>query len=284
MLRFQKTRSIHEEDPRPRVVEPYRPPIPFPQCLAKVKLEAKFEKFLEILKKLQINIAFLDVISEMPSYAKFLKEILSNKRKLQEHSMVSLTEECSAILQNKLLPKLEDPCSFSIPCAVGDVSISRALCDLGASVSHMPYSICKRLQVGELKPTSISIQLTDRSVKYPIGMLEDVPLQVGKFFTPCDFVVMEMEEDSQIPIILGRPFLATAGATIDVKNGRLSLHVGEEKLEFNLSKVTAPSLEDACYRVDVIEEVVLEEMCSLNSPSDPLEGCLLGTIDRRIEV
>jgi len=116
-------------------------------------------------------------------------------------------------------------------------------------------------------------------------MLEDVPLQVGKFFIPCDFVVMEMEEDSQIPIILGRPLLAMAGAMIDVKNGCLSIHVGEEKLEFNLSKVMAsPSLEDASYWVDVIEEVVLEEMCSLNSPSDPLEACLLGTIDRKIEV
>jgi len=98
----------------------------------------------------------------------------------------------------------------------------------------------------------------DRSVKYPIGVLKDVPLQVGKIFIPCDFVVMEMEEDSQIAIVLGRPFLATAGAMIDVKNGQLSLHVGEEKLEFNLSKVTAfASLKDACYRVDVIEKVVL---------------------------
>jgi len=116
-------------------------------------------------------------------------------------------------------------------------------------------------------------------------MLEDVPLQVGKFSIPCDFIVRVMEEDSQIPIILGQPFLATAGAMIDVKNERLSLHVGEEKLEFNLSKVTAsPSLEDACYHVDVIKEVVLQKMGPLNSPSGPLEACLLGTIDKRLEV
>jgi len=124
---------------------------------------------------------------------------------------VSLTEECSAIIQNKLPPKLSDPGSFSIPCSVGGLTISRALCDLGASVSLMPYSICKKLQEGELKPTTISLQLVDRSVKYPLGVLEDVPLQVGKFFIPCDFLVMEMEEDSRIPIILGRPFLAIAG-------------------------------------------------------------------------
>ena len=108
-------------------------------------------------------------------------------------------------------------------------------------------------------------------------------MQVGKFFIHCDLVVMEMEEDSQISIIIGQPFSAMTGAMIDVKSRHLSLHVGEEKLEFNLSKVTAsPSLEDACYRVDVIEKVVLKEMGPLNSPSDPLEACLLGSLDKRV--
>jgi len=115
--------------------------------------------------------------------------------------------------------------------------------------------------------------------------LEDIPLQVGKFFIPYDFVAMKMEEDSQIPIILGRPFLATASAMIDVKNVRLSLHVGEEKLEFNLSKVTAsPSLKDACYQVNVFKKVILEEMGPLNSTPDLLQACLLGTIDKRLDV
>ena len=99
------------------------------------------------------------------------------------------------------------------------MTISRALCDLGASVSLMPYSICEKLQVDNLKPTTISLQLADRSVKYPMGIIEDFSLQVGKFFIPCDFVVMEMEEDSCIPIILRRPFLATMGGMINVKNG-----------------------------------------------------------------
>ena len=156
-----------------------------------------------MIKKLQINISFLDAISKVPSYAKLLKEILSNKRKLREHAMVSITKECSAILQNKLLRKLEDPGSFSIPCAIGDVSIRSASYDLGGCVSLMPYSVCKWLQLGELKPAMTSIQLVNHSIKYPIGMLEDIPLQVQKFFIPCDFVMMEMEEDAQIPIILG---------------------------------------------------------------------------------
>ncbi|XP_020272432.1 uncharacterized protein LOC109847612 [Asparagus officinalis] len=196
---------------------PYKPPLPFPQRLAKVKLEKQFGKFLEILKKLHINIPFTEAISQMPSYAKFLKEILSNKRKLEEYETVALTEECSAIIQNKLPPNLKDPGSFSIPCVIGNVSINRALCDLGASVSLMPMSIYKKLGIGDLKPTTISLQLADRSVKYPVGILEDVPIQVGKFFIPVDFVILEMEEDSNIPIILGRPFIATAGAIIMLK-------------------------------------------------------------------
>jgi len=102
---------------------------------------AKFRKLLKMLKKLQISIPFLDVISKMPSYVKFLKEILSNKRKLKENAMVSLTEECSAILQNKLPPKLEDPRIFSIPCAILDITTNHALCNLRASVNLMPYSI-----------------------------------------------------------------------------------------------------------------------------------------------
>ncbi|KAJ9162845.1 hypothetical protein P3X46_022587 [Hevea brasiliensis] len=155
----------------------------------------------------------------MPSYAKFLKEILSKKRKLEDYGIVALTEECSAILQNKLPPKLKDPGSFSIPCLIGDKKIDKALCDLRASVSLMPLSICKKLEIGELKPTTISLQLADRSVKYPIGILENIPIKVGKVFIPVDFIVLEMEEDVKIPIILGRPFMATAGAIIDVKNG-----------------------------------------------------------------
>jgi len=158
----------------------------------------------------------------MPSYAKFLKEIMFNKWKLQERAMVSLTKECIVILENKLPPKLEDLGSSSIPCVVGDVPVSGALCDLGASVSLIPYSICKRLQVRELKPTTILFQPVSHSFKHPIGMLEDVYCKSGNFHT-LRLLIMEMEEDAPIPIIFGWPILPTAGAKIDVKNGCLSL-------------------------------------------------------------
>ncbi|XP_057985265.1 uncharacterized protein LOC131170211 [Hevea brasiliensis] len=174
-----KKKGIEKEEEEKYVPPPpYKPPLPYPQRFQKVKLDKQFRKFFEVLKKLYINIPFTDAISQMPSYAKFLKEILSNKRRLENYETVTLTEECSALLQNKLPPKLKDPGSFSIPCHIGDTSIDKALCDLGASVSLMPLSICEKLKVRELKLTTISLQLADRSIKYPVGILENVPLKV----------------------------------------------------------------------------------------------------------
>ncbi|XP_050909225.1 uncharacterized protein LOC127123002 [Lathyrus oleraceus] len=114
----------------------------------------------------------------MPSYAKFLKEIPSNKKKLGDDETVMLISEYSAIIQNNVPPKLKDPGSFSIPCVIGKFIIDKALCDLGASVSLMPLSTCEKLNLGELTPTKMSLQLVDRSVKYPMGMLENVPVRI----------------------------------------------------------------------------------------------------------
>jgi len=113
--------------------------------------------------------------------------------------------------------KLQDHGSFSIPCCIGGMQIEGALCDLGASVSLMPLSLCKRLELLNLKPTTTLIQLADRTLRRPTGVLEDIPIQVGKFIIPCDFIVMDMDESPQIPIILGRSFLATAEAVINVQ-------------------------------------------------------------------
>ncbi|XP_021835031.1 uncharacterized protein [Spinacia oleracea] len=163
------------------------------------------------MKGLQVNIPFLHAMAQMPTYAKYLKELLTNKAKLEE-ATVSLPMEVSAIIQNKLLEKHSDPGSFSIPVKIGDLEPKNALCDLGASVSLM-LSMAQRLNIGGMKPTWMSLQLADHSVKTPLGFLEDVPVQVGRVFVPCDFVIMEMEEDSKVPLILGRPFLSTVGSS-----------------------------------------------------------------------
>ena len=125
----------------------------------------------------------------------------------------------------------------------------------------MPYSIYKKLQVEEVKPIIISLPLAHRFLKYPLTVLGDVPFQVGKLFITCDFIVMEMEEDSRISIIIGRPFLAIARAMNDVKNGTLSLQAGDEMVEFLIAQILASlTLDDTCCRIDVLEKELNQEV------------------------
>ena len=145
-----------------------------------------------------------------------MKDIISHKNKLKDYGLVSLVEESKA-LYSKSPPKLKDPSSFTVPCAIGGTHFDKALCDIGASVSLMPYSIYKILNLEELKPTNMCLSMADKSVTYPLGILKNVPTKVGKFVILADFVVLEMEEDLEIPILFGRPFLMTAGAIIDMK-------------------------------------------------------------------
>ncbi|XP_073526517.1 uncharacterized protein [Phyllobates terribilis] len=268
-----------EEKEEPKYVPPptYKPPLPFPQRRAQAQLEHQFGKFVEVLKKLCINIPFTEALKQMPTYVKFLKEILSNKRNLDEYHTIDLNQECSAIIQNKLPPKLEDPGSFSVPMVIGR-STYQALCDFGAIVSIIPLSICKKLDLGEPRPVKMTLLMADRSTTRPVGILEDIPIQIGKFYIPVDFIVLDIPADSPIPIIVGRPFLATAGALIDVKQGVLSFNIGEEKMEFNLPKVVKqPSFEDDVYSLDVVEKATQESLMAILI-DDPLEYCLIESV------
>ena len=248
------------------------PPIPYPQRLKKHRLDKKFTKFMEVFKKLHINIPFADALEQMPSYVKFVKDILSQKRRLADFETVNLTEECSAILQRKLLQKLKDPGSFTIPCTIGNAIFERALCDLGASINLMPLSIFKRLGFGEARPTTVTLQLADRSLKHPRGVIEDVLVKVDKFIFPAYFIVLDMEEDKEIPIILGRPFLATGRAMIDVQRGELKLRVQEDEVKFNVFEaVRHPAESDTCFMAEIVEAIV----SSQSGLTDPLEASLV---------
>ncbi|XP_058768318.1 uncharacterized protein LOC131642042 [Vicia villosa] len=251
-----------------RTPQPYKPPIPFPQRLKNTKTENQFQKFIKVIEKLHVEIPFTEAITQIPSYAKFLKDILSNKRRLDDPKPL----ECHSMSENKLAKKDKDPGSFSIPCVLGNHMIDKAFFDLGASVRMMPLAVCKRLKLGELQPTKMSLQLADRTVKYPMGILEDILVKIGQLYILTDFVVMDIKEDDDIPILLGRPFLLTAGAIIDVKKGKLTFEVGDEKIEFILSKfLMAPVIGDACYAIDVIDECVNELNDSLiRLPSTPI--------------
>ena len=232
-------------------VPAYSPAIPFPQKLQKSRREEQFSKFLDIFKKIEINIPFAEVISKMPLYAKFLKEILSKKRKIAEEGIVNLTATCSAIIQKKLPTKMKDPGSFTIPCSIGKYEFKKALCDSGASINLMPLLVVQRLSLGELTPTAITLQMADRLMAQPEGILKDVLVKVRKFVFLVDFVVMKMEEDTQVPLLLGRPFLATGAALIDVQKGELTLRVGNEAVQFNINRsLEHPNLgSDSCMAV-----------------------------------
>ena len=141
---------------------------------------------------------------------------------------------------------MKDPGSFTIPCSIGKYEFKKALCDSGASINLMPLSVVQRLSLGELTPIAITLQMADRSMAQPEGILEDVLVKVGKFVFPVDFVVMKMEEDTQVPLLLGRPFLAIGAALIDVQKGELTLRVGDEAVQFNINR----SLEHSNVKLD----------------------------------
>ncbi|XP_068304259.1 uncharacterized protein, partial [Pyrus communis] len=206
--------------------------------LVECKVPETFKEVVFVLEFLSehivnVNLPLLDVIRNMPAYGKFFKELNSYKRKYGPHEKVVVSENVSAVLQRKLPPKLKDPGSFSINITIGDKKVEKAMLDLGASINLMPYSVYLQLGLGDLKATTISLQLADRSVKYPRGIVEDILVQVDKLILPADFVVLDMEEtpihDRELPILLGRPFMATAKTIIDVQNGLLTMTVQSQE-------------------------------------------------------
>ncbi|GJS73931.1 hypothetical protein Tco_0706772 [Tanacetum coccineum] len=164
------------------------------------------------------------------------EEVRMVQHKIEETSRITLNERCFAILLNEIPLKEKDPGSFTIPCIIGNVGINKARVDLGAIISLMPYSMFTRLGLGELKPTRMCIELSNKTTQYPRGITENVIVKIDKSVFPIDFVVLDMEEDHKIPIILGQPFLATAYAMIDVFNKKISFKVGNETVNFDIEK------------------------------------------------
>ncbi|XP_050919697.1 uncharacterized protein LOC127137269 [Lathyrus oleraceus] len=249
--------------------------LPFPtRDKKKAQHEKNFEKFLEMFKKLEINIPFLEALEQMPSYAKFMKDIILKKRSIDIDPIV-LTETCSAVLQGmKILVKKKDRGSVTIPCTIGDRSFKKALIYLGESLSLMSLSIYKRLGIGKVKDTRITLQFADRSMKRPYGVVEDVLVKIDKFVFPVDFVILEMSEDEEIPLILGRPFLETRRCLIDIEEGTMTLKVYDEELKIDVRNTMRYKDDVATSQhIKVIDQVVLQEN-PLGEPQLPLERVL----------
>ncbi|KAK5771055.1 hypothetical protein PVK06_047229 [Gossypium arboreum] len=219
--------EVNNNDPK-QVSTNHKPRVSYPKVMTKDRIEEQFGKFVKLLKKLHINLPFIEVLSQMPNSAKFLRELLINKRKLDATSHVELNIVCSAILKNELPNKLKDPGSFVIPCLIGSLSVNNALVDLGASINVMPYKMFKRLGLGKPKQTRMSIQLVDKIVRFPKGIIEDDLVKIDKFIYPVDFVILDMDEDNEVPLIFRRPFLATGRTIINVGIEELTIRVGDD--------------------------------------------------------
>ncbi|CAN6562434.1 unnamed protein product [Malus baccata var. baccata] len=276
----EEKQNLHSTETVPQQISQrvYDPPLPYPERVIPKARDQQLKDFMQTLSKVQINIPLLDAIKKIPSYAKFLKEVCSSKKKLADLDRVVLTEQCSAVLLHKLLPKKKDPGSFNISCTIGNSNFKSALIDLGASINLMPFSVFQRLGQGDLKPTSIILQLADRSITYPRGVIEDLIIKVDNLYLPADFVVLDMDEDIQTPIILGRPFMATARTLIDVEAGTLTLRVQDQSVVFNLFEAAKrPAEQQDCMRIDVLDSMVQDSFYA-SSTTDQLLHVLRGEI------
>ncbi|GJU09458.1 reverse transcriptase domain-containing protein [Tanacetum coccineum] len=219
-----------------------KPNIPYPSRRddqkSRDKASNQMEKIFQIIQDLRFDISFADALLLMPRFAPTIKSLLMNKEKLLELVKIPLNENCSTMLLKKIPEKLGDPGKFLIPCNFPGMDVCYALADLGASINLMPLSIWKKLSLPELTPTRMTLELADRSITYPKGLAEDVFVKVGSFHFPTDFVVVDFEADPRVPLILGRSFLRTGRALIDVYEGELILRDGNEQIIFHVNGTT----------------------------------------------
>ncbi|XP_070011016.1 uncharacterized protein [Nicotiana sylvestris] len=217
-----------------------RPPPPYPQRLAKQKGDNQFKKFIEMMKSLTINVPLVEALEQMSGYAKFMKDLVTKKRSM-ECETIKMTHQVSSIVHS-MAPKLEDPGAFTIPCTIESTNFAKALCDLGR----------------------------------PLGIIDDVLVRVDKFILPADFVILDCEVDFEVPIIIGRPFLATGKALVDVDAGELTFCVGDEKVVFYVCKyMRQPNSTEVCSFVDIVTAVIVDDTSTMINVEDPLEAVLL---------
>ncbi|XP_070034921.1 uncharacterized protein [Nicotiana tomentosiformis] len=214
----------------------------------------------------------------MTGYAKFIKDLVTKKRSMNCET-IKMTHQVSDIMHS-MAPNLEDLGAFTIPCTIGSANFAKALCDLGASINLMPYSVFKTLGIGKPRPTSMRLQMADRTMKRPLGIIDDVLVWVDKFILPADFVILDCEVDYEVPIILGRHFLATWKALVDVEDGDLTFRVGDENVVFHVCKsMRQPNSNEVCSFVDLVIEVIVNDTSVMINMEDPLEVVLLNHED-----
>ncbi|GKB48913.1 reverse transcriptase domain-containing protein [Tanacetum coccineum] len=244
------------QEPNSPDPDSYQPKLPYPERMKVRERDtpsAQQSRFMKLFKQLRLEIGLKDALIEMPKFNKWLSTLLRNKEKLEEIAITTVNAECSAIILNKVPEKLEDPRKFLIPCALQELDRTNALADSGASINLLPHSIYKQLGLGALKPTRMTLELANRSVTHPMGIAEDVVVRVDGFTFLADFVVVNFEPDPRVPIILGRPFLRTAKALIDLYEEKLTLRVGNDELVFYAEKSEKSKNKQFAHAISVID-------------------------------
>nr|GEV57567.1 reverse transcriptase domain-containing protein [Tanacetum cinerariifolium] len=230
--------------------------LPYPSRLAKEKLREKDDilaaKFMEIFRDLHFELSFADALVHMPKFAPMFKKLLNNKNKLIELTKTSLNENCSAVVLKKLPKKLGDPGRFLIPCDFSEFDNCLALADLGASINLIPLSIWKKLKLPTLNDTKMVLELADRTISKPTGVAENVFVKVGKFYFPVDFVVLDFIADPCVSLILGRPFLITAHAIINVHEREIILRQDQQSLTIQCGDTPSINKFEQINKIDFI--------------------------------
>ncbi|GAU47732.1 hypothetical protein TSUD_386910 [Trifolium subterraneum] len=253
--------------------------LPYPHAPTKKDKERQYARFLDIFKRLQINIPFSEALEQMPTYAKFMKEILTKKRRITNEETIHLDASCSAIIQRTLPTKEKDPGRVTLPVTIGNVNVGKALIDLGSSINLIPLSVIERIGGLDITRTRMTLQLANKSIKRPSGIAEDVLVKVDKFMFPIDFMVMDIEEDDDVPLILGRPFMKTARMMIDIDDGVMKVRVQDEEVSFNLWEAMKYSKDKGvCFKMDATYEAILDVQKQLCKPS-PLEQALTNALN-----
>nr|GEU42217.1 reverse transcriptase domain-containing protein [Tanacetum cinerariifolium] len=251
--------------PTPKKTLP-KPNIPYPSRLNDQKFREKatnqMEKFFQIFQDFHFDISFADALLLMPKFASTIKSLLTKKDKLFELAKIPLNKNCSAML----LKKLRDPGKFLIPCDFSGMDVCHTLADLGASINLMPFFIWKKLFLPELTPTRMTLELANRSITRPKGFVEDVFVKVGKFYFSTDFVVVDFVADPRVPLILGRSFLRTDRALIDVYGEEITLReflvFSNNSLGGDPTSIIEPILSDSSLSLTSFEgsDFILEEI------------------------
>ncbi|GJV71888.1 reverse transcriptase domain-containing protein [Tanacetum coccineum] len=243
----------------PVVVPKTKPTLPYPSRANQEKLREKdnvlASKFMKIFRNLHFELSFADALLHMPKFAPMFRKLLNDKDKIIELTKTPVNENCSAVILKKFPEKLGDPGRFLIPCDFPEMSECLALADLGASINLMPLSIWKELSLPALTKTRMILELADRTISTPTGIAEDVFVKVGTFFFPADFVVVDYVADPRVPLILGRPFLRTARALIDVHGEQMTLRHDDQSVTFKVgdTETFSYNIIESVNRVDVID-------------------------------